>query len=227
MYEPEECFIKRAEEVLKHTVYNPKKITAEELNKLSAALFNEQAKVLRPNNMEIMGQKLEALLYESLGLKFDVSMEELEYERWVATEPIFPMDGIVELLTYLNKQGIRTGVVSNLAHSGKVLSRRIDDTLPVNQFEFIVASSEYLYRKPNRYIFDVAINKAELDPQNIWYCGDNIVLDIEGSASAGMFPVWYESKKKCIYRKPEDRTPQGEHLHIHEWCELVAVLENR
>jgi putative hydrolase of the HAD superfamily len=225
VYEPMEYHIKGAEAVLSHTTRNPKSITAEELSRRRKELFVEQASVLRARDLEVMGQKLEMLLFDILGLKFNLDPNELEYESWTATEPIEPMEGIGELLTYLNENGIRSGVISNLAHSGNVLTRRIDETLQMNQFEFILASSEYLYRKPHPHMFEVAISKSQLKSEDIWYCGDNIIFDVESSAACGMFPVWYESKLKCTYRKPVEREPECEHLHIRSWQELIQILQ--
>jgi putative hydrolase of the HAD superfamily len=224
VYEPMEFHIKGAEAVLSHATCNPKNITAKELCRLRKELFDEQAGILRKRDMEVMGQKIDMLLFDILGLKFDLTLNELEYESWIATEPIEPMEGIGELLMYLNENGIRSGVISNLAHSGNVLARRIDETLPMNQFEFILASSEYLYRKPHPHMFEVAISKSQLKSEEIWFCGDNIILDVESSAACGMFPVWYESALKCTYRKPLEREPKCEHLHIRCWQELIQIL---
>ncbi|OPJ63780.1 HAD family hydrolase [Clostridium oryzae] len=225
VYEPAEDHIKGAEAILSHATYNPKNITAEELNRRQKELFDEQSSVLRARDLEVMGQKLDMLLFEMLGLKFDLTPNELEYESWIATESIEPMEGIGEVLTYLNENGIRSGVISNMAHSEKVLARRINEILPMNKFEFILASSEYLYRKPHPHMFEVAISKSQLKPEDIWYCGDNIVFDVESSAACGMFPVWYESRIKCTYRKPFETEPECEHLHIRSWKELIKVLQ--
>jgi putative hydrolase of the HAD superfamily len=225
VYEPMEYHIKGAEAVLAHATHNPKGITSKELMERRKELFYEQARILRPRDLEVMGQKLDMLLFEMLGLKFDLSPNELEYESWSASEPIEPMEGVGELLTYLNENGIRSGVISNLSHSENVLTRRINETLQVNRFEFILVSSEYLYRKPHPHMFEVAIAKTQLKSEDIWYCGDNIIFDVESSSACGMFPVWYESKLECTYRKPLEREPKCEHLHISSWLELIQILQ--
>lgn len=81
-----------------------------------------------------------------------------------------------------------------------------------------------MFRKPSRFLFDIAINKSGLDPCEIWYCGDNAEADVIGSAEVGMFPVWYENGTV------EKSSPAGanlnfEHLHISEWSELTEILE--
>ena len=48
-----------------------------------------------------------------------------------------------------------------------------------------------MFRKLNRRIFDLALEKAELVPEAVWYTGDQYECDIKGVLSGGLFPVWY------------------------------------
>ena len=132
-----------------------------------------------------------------------------------------------KIIEYINKSGIRSGVISNISWSGEALTDRINRLLPDNKFDFIIASSEYILRKPDAMLFKLALNKAELDAEDVWYCGDNIRCDIEGSASVGIFPVWYENKtlENPWFSNNENLTPQCKHLHIHDWQELIEMLE--
>lgn len=75
--------------------------------------------------------------------------------------------------------------------------------IPTNHFEFVIASSEYLYRKPNRRIFELALEKAELSASEVWYIGDQYECDIVGARNAGLFPVWYIGAADM--RLPEDK----------------------
>lgn len=63
--------------------------------------------------------------------------------------------------------------------------------------------------------------------KDVWFCGDNIKADIEGSAAVGIFPVWYEDKQMENPWRDRDKgfVPNCEHLHIHDWMELIVVLE--
>lgn len=47
---------------------------------------------------------------------------------------------------------------------------------PENQFEFVIASSDYGVMKPNRYIFQAGIVKSGLEAKDIWYVGDKVEL---------------------------------------------------
>ena len=50
--------------------------------------------------------------------------------------------------------------------------------------------------------------------------------NIEGASQVGIYPVWYDNDtgKDCKDRSNE-RLPQCEHLHIHEWNEMIDLLE--
>lgn len=53
-----------------------------------------------------------------------------------------------------------------------------------------------MYRKPNRVLFDIALNKAGLAADKVWYCGDSITADIEGAYGVGISPVLYEGETR-------------------------------
>ncbi|MBR4769657.1 MAG: HAD-IA family hydrolase, partial [Clostridia bacterium] len=127
---------------------------------------------------------------------------------------------------YINRNSIRSAVISNLLWSGAALSNRLNRLLPNNQFEFVMTSSDYFIRKPNRILFDIALQKAGVSADEVWYCGDNPQADIEGSSQAGIYPVWYDNNTEKDYKdRTKEQLPRCEHLHIHEWKEMIDLLE--
>ena len=136
------------------------------------------------------------------------------------------MPNIENLLDYLNDHAIRSGVISNISFSGNALSSRINRLLPNNRFEFIIASSEYMVRKPSPLIFRLALSKAGLPGDQVWYCGDDPEKDVMGASECGLYPVWYHSLIPNDLRdRSHDEKPDCEHLFIHDWLELIDVLE--
>ena len=87
--------------------------------------------------------------------------------------------------------GIRTGVISNLSCSGATRIRRINEGLPFRRFEFIVASSECVFRKPSEHIFRRALGLAGLDAADCWFVGDDVECDVEAAARSGLLLVWF------------------------------------
>ncbi len=65
-------------------------------------------------------------LYESLGIELSLSHKERDKVFWDAASPGTPTEGILEFLDFLKKQGIRTGVISNITFCGEAVKERID-----------------------------------------------------------------------------------------------------
>ena len=223
-YEPVQDYRAGWAAVLDHAVENPTGITAEGLHSLCMDTYARLYGQMRPLELETDGFKLDSLIYDCLGLKFDVTPEELEYIRWCATEPIYPMEGVEGFLKLCEELGIRTAVISNLSYSGDVLRRRIDETLPFHSFEFIVASSECVFRKPSEWIFRRALGIAGVEPGKCWFIGDDVRCDIEGAARAGIWPVWFKYRIPCTYKPEASIPPQCMYTRVASFDELGGML---
>ena len=75
-----------------------------------------------------------------------------------------------------------------------------------------------MFRKPNKRIFELALEKADLNPEDVWYIGDNYECDVVGARNAGIFPVWYVGAKKTPYAEKEDV------LMIKKWADLQEII---
>ena len=223
-YEPVQDYLEGWRAALAHAVENPRSLTAEELCEYSRGVYRELFGRLRPLELETDGLKLDECIFDQLGLRFDLPMQELEYVRWCATEPIYPMEGIEGFLGLCARLGIRTGVISNLSFSGGTLIRRINECLPFHSFEFIVASSECVFRKPSEQIFRRALGLAGLDAADCWFIGDDVECDVEGAARAGLYPVWFKYPVDCTYKPPAKHPPRCRHLKVESWQELGGIL---
>lgn len=208
--------------ILAHAVENKRNVTAEELQAEAIALNREVGRTDplggNPILVEVPNRMFSAYLYESMGIKLSLTPPEIDHVFWDGAAPAVPTQGIGEFLDFLRESGIRTGVVSNISFSGEALTERIHRLFPGHRFEFILASSEYVFRKPSRRIFDLALEKAELSPSDVWYVGDNFVCDVEGAGSAGLFPVYYTGAAKKTH-------PAEGILTVASWDELQCILD--
>ena len=203
--------------LLRYAVKNPRGLTAEEVSGFADELFDSVGRAAWNIDRELHEWQFDRLLYGLLQIEFSISAEEQERVFCAAT-CTEPMPHIEELLAYLAGQGIRMGVVSNIMFSAGQLRERIARHLPLEQFEFTIASSEFGVRKPDPLIFQLALGKADLSPEDVWFCGDHPRCDVEGAHAAGMRPVWY-----C--GAPE-KPPACPHLHIQDWRELIQILKD-
>lgn len=216
--------VKGTEAVLKYAVKNKHNRSAiqvqAEAEKINKELGRFDPLKRHLFQVEVPNHMFTAYLYESLGIQLSVSSEQIDKIFWDAAASGTPTEGIGEFLKYLHQNGIRTGVVSNISYAGKVVESRINEVITDNYFEFVIATSEYMYRKPNRRIFDLALEKAELEPTDVWYIGDQYECDIVGARNAGIFPIWYLGAADMLYEEHDDV------LKVESWKELCVMMEN-
>ena len=226
IHESDADFYRGEEALFQYIKSNKNNLTAKQVYDFSSELFNEIGSA-RGIDLEIHQWQFQKFLYEYLEIELTISIPEAEKILWENASPGKCMPNAEEMLLFLNENNIRSGVISNIGFSGDVLTDRINRLLPQNMFEFFIASSEYMFRKPSKMIFELALRKADLEASDVWFCGDNIKADIEGSSAVGMFPVWYENNviENPWYKVKKGVVPECKHLHIHDWLELIDVLK--
>ena len=214
--------VKGTAAVLQYAVKNKYNKTAEEVQAYANAL-NQEIGRFNPEKRHLFQYEMPnymftRFLYESQGIEIALSPDELDKVFWDAAAPGTPTEGISEFLSFLRENQIRTGVISNISYGGKSVEKRIKECIPEHEFEFIIASSEYLYRKPNPHIYELALEKADLKPEEVWYVGDQYKCDIVGAREAGMFPVWYIGAIDTQYFDIKDV------LTVKDWKELREYI---
>lgn len=135
------------------------------------------------------------------------------------------MSGADKLLDFLNDEGIRTAVLSNNGWSGEAIRNRFDRLLPQNRFAFVMSSADYMIRKPDPRLFEIALLKAELDASAVWYVGDSLRADVYGAHAAGLFPVWYA--EETMESRNDDAgipRPDFDYLRIGRLDDLRRIL---
>lgn len=158
------------------------------------------------------------MVYDLLQLEFSIGIKEIERIIWNSDAVKVPTPRVKETLDELNRMGIKTAVISNLDFTGDLLRDTLNDLFPDNQFQFVIASSDYGIRKPNHYIFDAGVTKSGMDASDIWYVGDKIPVDVKGSSSVGMTPVLF----KCP-RNHYDHIPEGLKT-MDDFLDLIALV---
>lgn len=209
--------------VLRYAVKNKYHLSAEQVQ-AKADEINRELGRFDPTEqslpqVEIPNSMFSPYLYESLGIEIALDNEERDKIFWDASAPGAPTKGIRDFLEYLKSKKIRTGVISNITYAPAVVKQRINALLPENEFEFVITSSNYVFRKPNKRLFTLALEKAGLQPEEVWYVGDRYDCDVEGAQNAGLFPVWYIG----AIDPPDTKDPHI--LTVKSWEELKKHLE--
>ena len=217
--------IKGTEAVLQYATKNKYHLSAEQVqakaNEINRELGRFDPEKRHLFQIEIPNTMFTPYLYESQGIELPLSNPEIDRVFWNAAAPGVPTEGIKDFLGYLKEKGIRTGVISNICYDPSVVAERINRLLPENTFEFIITSSNFMFRKPNKRIFDLALEKAQLQPDKVWYIGDQYECDVKGSLNAGMLPVWYIGALDLPYA--EDKNI----LTAKTWSEIKRYMEGQ
>lgn len=227
-FEPDFDPLKDCKLVYDYITENPENISFENFHDTIKTIISK-AKKESGSLLEIPIYQILKVALEYMNLTLSVPLEEIEEKLWANLAENMIMPNIDLLLEYLHSAGIRTAVISNLCFSGKVLKKQIDKILPDNHFEFILSSNDYLFRKPDNTMFDIALRKAGLTADKVWYCGDTAKTDVYGANGVGIFPVLYNGKyiydEKLSSKHPKDIAIPFEYLSINDWGDLIKILE--
>ena len=205
---------------------NPHNVGLEKFGTYLLNLFDE-IRALRGELIEIHEHTFLRNVLEHFDMRLSISIEEAEWIIWNGISKGMPTPGVVKMLSMLQQNGIRTGVISNLCWSGAVLTRRLTEAFPDHHFDFIMTSSEYIFRKPDQHIFDMAIRKSGFDKADIWYCGNDIEVDIIGAHGAGLYPALYDDRSvpSKIHEKNDLMPVDFSYMRIGCWQELIDIIE--
>lgn len=101
-----------------------------------------------------------------------------------------PMPGARLLLANLRRRGLRTAVVSNLAHAPS-LDALLAIADPEHRFDAAVASIEVGFCKPDGRPFRLALARLDMPARRTMHLGDDPVGDVIGATREGIQAVWF------------------------------------
>lgn len=166
---------------------------------------------------EFCRKQFDLNLCERLGVSFNISPVELDIELAKVSyrEGLQPFT--VEMLERLKEYGIEVGMVSNTVMSAEALEYVLNKNGIRGYFNFVMASADYGFRKPNPQIFKTALARAEMSAEETWYVGDKLEFDIVGALGVGMTAVWYNARGE----KSGDIEPD---IEVKDWREFIGIV---
>lgn len=212
--------------ILPHARKNPRSADAGELLAAFRDCFHDLRRRAHAAGAEIPNRQRWRWLFEMYDLEFDLPPDALEALYWDAAAPCTPTPGVEGLLERLRKNRIGSGVISNMGFSGDSLRARLLRLFPRHSFDFVLSSADYVLRKPDPHLFELALHKCGFPAREVWFLGDNPEADICGAANAGLTPVLYERDLGCAYRelpRPESLPPC---LRVRDWPELYPIFDD-
>jgi putative hydrolase of the HAD superfamily len=114
-------------------------------------------------------------------------------------------DNASQVLNELNSK-YRLGIVSNFAIP-ECVQQLLEREHLTQFFEVIVISGAVNKRKPNPEIFDLALEKMQLDATDVAFVGDTVDADVKGAKDMGMKSIYIDRRpQKGLEEYPPDYT---------------------
>jgi len=121
-------------------------------------------------------------------------------------------EDVVPVLGRLHGAGLRLGVVSNFEEWLEQLLERLGVR---DYFDVRVISGVEGLEKPDPRIFELAMERADVSPEDSVYVGDNPEFDVDPALAVGMFPVLLDRR---------ERFPNAPGARITSLDQLSSVL---
>ncbi len=121
--------------------------------------------------------------------KIDIGRYEDEIERETASASLY--SETIRVLDELKARGIKLGLISNLSTPYKkpLFGLGLD-----KYFDQIILSCDVGFRKPEREIYGMMIDKLSVHPSFVLMAGNNVRDDVEGPESAGIDAIHLDRK---------------------------------
>lgn len=126
------------------------------------------------------------------------------------------MEQAREVVQYL-KSKYKTGLITN--GRTNIQYGKIDHLGIRNEFDLILVSEEVGFKKPSPHIFEIALRRLDLKPNECIFIGDHPKNDIEGAGNAGMNTIWLKVNQPWnpeLTKKPN--------YEINQLKELLGLL---
>lgn len=156
-------------------------------------------------------------IIDYFGLNINVSIDEIEEYFGLNSCEIEIIDDVINLLDYFKKKNYQLILLSNTSFSKNVVTKMLNGL--EKYFSYIFVSSEYPFRKPSNYFFDIAISKSNnISKNDIYYIGNSLYYDVYGSNNAGIKSIWF-NENKIINVDYKHST----YLEINNYKELIDM----
>ena len=125
---------------------------------------------------------------------------------------LFP--DVVQTLATLRASGLKLGLITN--GSVRMQSRKLECLALSSAFDAILISDAEGISKPDRQIFQRALDRLSASPARAVFVGDHPEIDVAGARAAGMRAIW--RRDPTVSREVEADAV------IEDIGELLAVL---
>jgi len=152
------------------------------------------------------------IFLSELGIADSNGLIEVVYEGFTDRSNYRLFEDVPDVLERLTEAGLILGVISNFE---AWLEHLLDELGVTRFFPIRVVSGVEGIEKPDPRIFELAMSRAGVAPEDSVYVGDNPEFDVGPAAAVGMFPVLIDRRA---------RFPDAPGARISSMGELPEVL---
>jgi len=109
---------------------------------------------------------------------------------------IHPFSEAIETLQELVRRGVKLALITN--GNAKKQRYKIDKFKLAEYFEVCLVEEEVGFGKPDRRVFELAMEKLGVTPSETWMVGDNLEWDIEIPKQLGIYTIWNDYLKRGL-----------------------------
>ncbi len=95
----------------------------------------------------------------------------------------------IDTLKKLQEKQLKLAIVSNTFISASSLDRHLKIEELLNFFPIRIYSCDIGIRKPNKKIFEIALEKLKIAANEAIFIGDKLKIDVKGARKTGMFAI--------------------------------------
>ena len=139
--------------------------------------------------------KRNALFLENLGIFGREDLARIIAERWWDYSDVSWHSDAKETLKQLKQRGLKIGVITNALQTDleKIMSKI---ELTPDYFNIIVTIDTICRMKPEKEIFQHALNELHVLPNEALFVGDTVEYDYEGARKAGLKALLIDREDK-------------------------------
>jgi 2-haloalkanoic acid dehalogenase type II len=157
--------------------------------------------------------KRNTMFLEHLGVFGREDLARTIAEQWWDFSDVALYPDATETLDKLKQRGVKIGIITNALQTdlAKILSKT---RLNPDYFDIIVTVNTICRMKPEKEIFDHALNVLNVAPNEALFVGDTVEYDYEGAKKAGL---------KALLIDRESKT-DGNIEKIHDLREILNLI---
>jgi len=145
-----------------------------------------------------------------------LDLEQTYWRTFLSHCRLFP--GVSDFIQLLRSKGVHTANITDL--TAQIQFRKLVYFGLDEFFDYVVTSEEAGADKPDKKPFEVALEKLQLEPENIWMIGDCPTSDMFGAGNMGMIKVQkFHSGVKVV----KTGMAKPDYVFAH-YSELISII---